>query len=146
MDLTNWVAVNDPPKSEMPNPGLYLNGESINFGGDDYVLHDNKWWKLESKEMYNKYFEGFKPKSGNPKLVGGGGSSGNPKGGIPWTREMRATFAYDLEIAWAGGFKEVGFGGSVFWGGMEYIATKTSFNMFIKQRVATLFAACLVLK
>ena len=74
----------------------YKNGETISFEGNDFVLHDNRWLQLESKESYARYVENYK----------------NPKGGKPWSRELKATFAYNQKLVQTAGIIDGAFGGA----------------------------------
>lgn len=82
---------NTKPCEKCPDVRRYKKGETITSGGKDYVLHDNQWHVLMAKDRYDDYVENYR----------------NPKGGRPWSRELKATFSYDQQVVqtagWIGG-------------------------------------------
>jgi hypothetical protein len=88
-------------------PSIYdfKNGETVSYGGSDYVLHDNRWLPLMSKEVHAKYKKDYN----------------NPKGGRPLTREEYAIVGYNIDLGINDGLRGALYGG---WSGIiEKIAT-----------------------
>jgi RHS repeat-associated protein len=98
---------NNPMRYTDPTGMIYdfKNGETVSYGGSDYVLHDNRWLPLMSKEVHAKYKKDYN----------------NPKGGRPLTREEYAIVGYNIDLGINDGLRGALYGG---WSGIiEKIAT-----------------------